>query len=64
MRYPEEPEQDAPKPICLRNTVRPRVFAWGMAVLYSARCGLSSIFQPKRFCESMIAARRRLEIRS
>lgn len=63
-RYPEEPEQDAPKSICLRNTLRPRVFTWGLAVLYSTRSGLSSIFQPNRFNESMIAARKRLQIRS
>lgn len=55
MRYPEEPRQDAPKSVGLRNTVKPRVFSWGLAVLYSARSGLSSIFQPKRFYESMIA---------
>lgn len=64
MRYPEEPDQDAPTSVCLSNMVRPCVFSWGLAVLYSARSGLSSIFQPKRFYESMIAARRRLEIRS
>lgn len=35
--------------VCLRRTVRPLVFSWGLAVSYSSRSGLSSIFQPKRF---------------